>query len=55
MADFSSAAGFAGAMLRAVGDQEYDPVEAYFECLTLCSLEDGECQRACTLILRQGE
>lgn len=55
MADLTSAAGFAAAMLQATGEQDFDPVEAYFECLTLCSLEDGECQRACTLILRQAE
>jgi hypothetical protein len=30
-----------------------DPVEAYFECITTCSLDDGECVTSCTEILRQ--
>lgn len=30
-----------------------DPVEAYFECITTCSLDDGECVTTCTDILRQ--
>ena len=31
----------------------HDPVEAYFECITTCSLDDGECVTTCTEILRQ--
>jgi hypothetical protein len=30
-----------------------DPVEAYFECITQCSLDDGECVTVCTSILRE--
>lgn len=30
-----------------------DPVEAYFECITTCSLEDGECVTHCVEILRE--
>lgn len=30
-----------------------DPVEAYFECITTCSLDDGECVTTCTEILRE--
>ena len=30
-----------------------DPVEAYFECITSCSLDDGECVTTCTTILRE--
>ena len=30
-----------------------DPVEAYFECITQCSLDDGECVTVCTTILRE--
>jgi hypothetical protein len=30
-----------------------DPVEAYFECITSCSLDDGECITTCTTILRE--
>ena len=29
-----------------------DPVEAYFECITTCSLDDGECITTCTELLR---
>jgi hypothetical protein len=29
-----------------------DAVEAYFECITSCSLDDGECITTCTEILR---
>ena len=32
--------------------QGWDPVEAYFECITTCSLEDGECVTQCVQILR---
>ena len=34
-------------------DTALDPVEAYFECITTCSLDDGECVTTCTEILRQ--
>lgn len=34
-------------------DPLLDPVEAYFECITTCSLDDGECVTTCTEILRQ--
>lgn len=33
-------------------DPEGDPVEAYFECISQCSLDDGECVTVCTTILR---
>lgn len=33
------------------GDE--DPVEAYFECISQCSLDDGECVTVCTTILRE--
>jgi hypothetical protein len=34
-------------------DAAMDPVEAYFECITTCSLDDGECVTSCTQILRE--
>jgi hypothetical protein len=34
-------------------DTSLDPVEAYFECISTCSLDDGECVTTCTEILRQ--
>lgn len=35
------------------GPGGHDPVEAYFECITTCSIDDGECVTSCTEILRQ--
>ncbi|MFO8238215.1 MAG: hypothetical protein R6U00_08205 [Prochlorococcaceae cyanobacterium] len=35
------------------GDASFDPVEAYFECITTCSLDDGECITVCTELLRE--
>lgn len=35
------------------GDATFDPVEAYFECITTCSLDDGECITVCTELLRE--
>ncbi|MFN5160551.1 MAG: hypothetical protein ACK5FE_06675 [Cyanobacteriota bacterium] len=29
-----------------------DAVEAYFQCITTCSLDDGECITECTEVLR---
>jgi hypothetical protein len=37
---------------QALGDIAFDPVEAYFECITTCSLDDGECITVCTDMLR---
>lgn len=34
-------------------DASGDPVEAYFECISQCSLDDGECVTVCTTILRE--
>jgi hypothetical protein len=34
-------------------DAGEDPIEAYFECITQCSLDDGECVTVCTTILRE--
>jgi hypothetical protein len=30
----------------------FDAVEAYFECITTCSLDDAECITVCTTQLR---
>jgi hypothetical protein len=32
----------------------WDAVEMYFECITTCSLEDGECVTRCVEALREG-
>jgi len=37
----------------ASGETPLDPVEAYFECITTCSLDDGDCVTTCTEILRE--
>mgnify|MGYP006300595039 CR=1 FL=1 len=33
-------------------DDGFDAVEAYFECITTCSLDDAECITVCTTRLR---
>ena len=33
-------------------DDGFDAVEAYFECITTCSLDDQECITVCTTKLR---
>jgi hypothetical protein len=30
-----------------------DPMEVYFECITTCSLDDGECITSCTEVFRE--
>jgi hypothetical protein len=49
-----SQAGFG--VLSGIGASEiedgFDAVEAYFECITTCSLDDSECITVCTTTLR---
>ena len=49
-----SQAGFG--VLSGIGASEiedgFDAVEAYFECITTCSLDDQECITICTTTLR---
>jgi hypothetical protein len=33
-------------------DDGHDAVDAYFECITTCSLDDSECITVCTTTLR---
>jgi len=33
--------------------QSHDHVESYFECITECSLDDGECVTRCVETLRE--
>jgi hypothetical protein len=40
-------------LLRNEKHQSMDAVEAYFECITTCSLDDGECITTCTETLRE--
>jgi hypothetical protein len=34
-------------------EETWDAVESYFECITTCSLEDGECVTRCVETLRE--
>ena len=36
-------------------DQTWDAVETYFECITTCSLDDGECITRCVDQLRDDD
>ena len=35
------------------GDHGHDAVSSYFECITACSLDDGECVTRCVEVLRE--
>jgi len=37
---------------EAVGSN-LDPMEVYFECITTCSLDDGDCITSCTEVFRE--
>ncbi len=32
-----------------------DPIESYFECISLCDIKDGICISKCVEILRESE
>ncbi len=36
-------------------DQTWDAVETYFECITTCSLDDGECITRCVQQLKEAD
>ena len=40
---------------QAPHDQTWDAVETYFECITTCSLDDGDCITQCVEQLRDAE
>jgi hypothetical protein len=42
-----------GAAGRAEMAGDSDAVEAYFECISTCSLDDAECITVCTTVLRE--
>ena len=42
---------FTAGQLSGVGDSG-DPVDTYFECITACSVDDGECVTHCVEVLR---
>ena len=35
--------------------QVYDPIESYFECISSCDIEDGNCISRCVEILKNHE
>jgi len=35
--------------------QIYDPIESYFECISSCDIEDGNCISRCVEILKNHE
>ena len=41
--------------LTSTGVSDLDPVETYFECITACSLDDGECVTQCVEVLRSAD
>ena len=46
-----------GASPNQTGDHEqtWDAVETYFECITTCSLDDGECITRCVEQLKDSD
>ena len=53
---FSSTPGIASSMAASQPhEQTWDAVETYFECITTCSLDDGECITRCVEQLRDSE
>ena len=32
-----------------------DPIDSYFECISICDLKDGNCISRCVEILKQSE
>ena len=35
--------------------QIYDPIESYFECISTCDINDGNCISRCVEILKENE
>ena len=33
----------------------YDPIETYFECISMCDIKDGNCISQCVEILKKHE
>jgi hypothetical protein len=47
------AADMSGRSLLESGATEPDSVSNYFECITECSIDDGECVTRCVEVLRE--
>jgi len=42
-------------MAQGPHDQTWDAVETYFECITTCSLDDGDCITRCVEQLKDAD
>ena len=51
--DFNSGFGVGLQDFQAEPDQAIDSMDAYFECITTCSLDDGACVTRCVEQLRE--
>jgi hypothetical protein len=51
----SETVGGSSAPGAAAHEQTWDAVETYFECITTCSLDDGECITQCVEQLRDAD
>ncbi|QEY32948.1 hypothetical protein EVJ50_12655 [Synechococcus sp. RSCCF101] len=49
----STAVSGAAEWMETSHEQSWDSVESYFECITTCSLDDGECITRCVEELRE--
>jgi hypothetical protein len=47
--------GHANPIASLVGASGHDPVNTYFECITSCSVDDGDCVTRCVEVLREGD
>ena len=54
-ASTTTGADFLAMGLTPSGVNGLDPVETYFECITACSIDDGECVTQCVEVLREAE
>ena len=55
MTQFSGSQQFGGGSIQEqdLHSQTWDAMESYFECITTCSLDDGECVTHCVEQLRE--
>ena len=51
----SAPVGGSSAPGQAPHEQTWDAVETYFQCITTCSLDDGECITQCVEQLRDAD
>jgi hypothetical protein len=49
----AGASALSGAALFQDSSSHQDSVSSYFECITACSIDDGECVTRCVEVLRE--